>query len=652
MKYKSSKIVLSIVVISTLTNLAFAQENEKDRYIKLDKIVVTATKTPIKAEEVPATVNVIGDYDISLKPNVFDPFKAIDHLAGVETVKGGMSDTLFIRGQVPSILVNGRDMNFFTSLVSSSQSGIGSIDRIEVIKGPQAAIHGSKAVSGVVNIIRKKGDKDNPFVQIGGNYGLGDNFGQNLSFGGGYEKFGYFFDLSNSKQKRYKTPKGTIPYMEFDRRNLYTRFDYKILDEHEISFDYTYDYSKDIIGGDGYYYKRSAENYLYSFEPKYQGGFITYNGKINENFSLYSNFGISKRDYRIISGAPNYEAFHFLNKENNSLYTEDILQGEVRAIANFLDDNKLRFTTGIQYKKSTVKADGVDSYGGVEKWKESEKNLSPYAQVEFKPISQMLLLAGVRHDSYNTAGKKMKTTNPNFGISIFPFADTNYDYTTIWASYSKAFKTPSANERFLPGWLGGNPNLKPEKSKGFEVGVKQRLSDWGNLDFSYFKTDYEDMIRLVDLGSFTWLFKNEDKVTHKGFELSAEIYPTDWLILYASYINSKRDDKKLNKRLYGQPDEVLKYGVIIPDFKNFSFSMFAKQYRKFKFSNQTTHPSNNKTIIDTKVSYRLEVANNAFIEPYLAIDNLTNKRYYSFSSESGIMPKRAWNTGVNFRYNF
>ena len=314
--------------------------------------------------------------------------------------------------------------------------------------------------------------------------------------------------------------------MDYGKKNLFARLDYAFLDEHEISFDYTYDTSKDTVGGVGYYYKPSAENYIFSLEPKYQGGFLTYNGKLSDIFSLYSNFGIAKRDYRIISGAPNYEPIHFINKENNTLYKEDILQGELKGTANLLSDDRLRVIAGAQYKKTKLAADGYDAYGGVERWKEKESNISPYTQLEFKPIKYLLFIAGVRHDIYDTAGRKMRSTNPNFGLSVFPFAGSAYDYTTLWTSYSKAFKTPSGNERFLPDWLGGNPDLKPERSKGYEIGVKQRIGEWGKVDISYFKTDYKDMIRLIDIGGFQWKFRNEDEATYKGFEVTTEIYPT------------------------------------------------------------------------------------------------------------------------------
>ena len=152
------------------------------------------------------------------------------NVPGVAVNKGGFFDTVLMRGKEPSILINGRDMNPFitnTSMITGSMNvGMGAVERIEVIKGPQAAIHGPKAVSGAVNVIHKRGDKDNPFAELRGFYGTGDELSGGLSLGGGHDNLSWFLDFSAAQQDEYKTPKGKIPYVDYKRKNLYARLDY------------------------------------------------------------------------------------------------------------------------------------------------------------------------------------------------------------------------------------------------------------------------------------------------------------------------------------------------------------------------------------------------------------------------------------------
>lgn len=364
--------------------------------------------------------------------------------------------------------------------------------------------------------------------------------------------------------------------------------------------------------------------------------------------------GISKRDYRIVSSKPNHlELFSPLATRSNTLYVEKILQGEVKATMNLLD-NKVKIIAGSQYKNTTLSADGIDEYDYPEVWKEKESNISPFAQIEFRSNTYTLFISGIRYDRYKTADKKMTSTNPNFGFSIFPFANTSYDDTTLWASYSSSFKTPSANERFMPDYLGGNPNLNPEKSKAYEFGIKQRLSSWGKIEASYFNTKYKDMIRLLDLGGGFWLFKNEDEAKHKGIEISSEFYPTDYLTLYLAYTKSNKKDSKSSKRLYGQADSSLKYGFIISGIESIeplSISLLARQQRDFKTQEGEIHPANNKTLVDFKLSYYVKKAKFSF-EPYLAILNLTNTTSYSYNNNPYILEKRSYSLGTNLKYEF
>lgn len=84
---------------------------------KLSDIVVTATKNPIKIAQVPANVAIATSEDIKAKAAATDVYKAIAHIAGVEPLGGGMSEAMYIRGKTPSVLSNGRDMNFFSGIM-------------------------------------------------------------------------------------------------------------------------------------------------------------------------------------------------------------------------------------------------------------------------------------------------------------------------------------------------------------------------------------------------------------------------------------------------------------------------------------------------------------------------------------------------------
>lgn len=405
-----------------------------------------------------------------------------------------------------------------------------------------------------------------------------------------------------------------------------------------------------MAGGIGTFYLVTPYNSIEKHLIDTKSTFITYEGKFNDKLTLQSNIGFVKRNFDLVAGFPNTKVENFLNKQTNTIYDEKILQGEIKAIANFFGDEKLRGIAGLQYKKADMKSTNYafKTPNPTSDFDKTEKNISPFAQLEAKVTPYALFVLGIRHDSYDTAGKKMKATSPNFGVSIFPFAQTEYNNTTLWFGYSKAFNTPSALKRYLPKFWGGNPELNPEKAKGYELGLKQRISDWGNLEFSYYNTKYKDQIRLISLDS-SWLFYNEGRSKVNGYEISSEFYPTDWLILNLAYSNSKTKDAK-GQRLYGSVDKSIKYGATIIDLAGFDFSIQANKYIDLKFNTGVIHPSQNKTIIDAKLSYQYKIKDFT-LKPFIEVENLTNSLYYNLISAS-INEGRNLRLGLNLRYDF
>ncbi|MBN1894372.1 TonB-dependent receptor [bacterium] len=119
--------------------------------------------------------------------------------------------------------------------------------------------------------------------------------------------------------------------------------------------------------------------------------------------------------------------------------------------------------------------------------------------------------------------------SPRFGIS-FPVSDR----TVFHAQYGKFYQKPSLMDLYLsPFYLdnfvkGGyfttidNPNLRPEKTTGYEVGFKQLLSDVAAVQLTAFYKETEDLIQVLPVETdvrqiaFT---QNGDFGVIKGFDV-------------------------------------------------------------------------------------------------------------------------------------
>jgi len=666
--------ILALFLVLSFALQSFAAEvqgNPADKTqgktVKLDDVVVTATKTEMKTSEAPASIDVLTSEDLAIKANADNIFDALKTIPGTTTLStgGGMGwGDIKIRGFMPSILINGRDSRHFATDYGLDPGLVGmeGIERIEVLKGPQSTMHGGRAISGAVNIIMKKGDKDNPFLNIKSGFGSGKSLLGSMTTGGGVGNVSYIISLYGDKKDEFKTPKGKIPYGESDRKNFYTRLDYDFNDSHSLTLDYTYNEARHIGGGKGQWYKKlkAYDHKIWDGEALYQSVNLSYNGDFEDLFSLYLTSGIGENNYDYVYGYNGWgmtDLNDYLSRQNYTEMENKFFQNEIRGTLNLLPDEKLRIVAGVQHKTTKLDWLAIKNHKFSYRNKETETVYAPYGQVEYRPVDQILAIAGVRYDRYTYDESSSKSsTSPRFSLSYFPFANTNYDYTTLWASYTEAFNPPSAVQMLGNAFIDPNPDIKPEKAKGWEVGLKQRLSRWGNFEFSYFDTDYTDMLAVQSKYGMHRRFYNINKANVEGMEAKLEVFPTDWLSFYSSYSTQKREDKGKGKRLFGQPDEVLSYGVSIHDLKGFSADLSALRLGKYKNSSGyrylgAYHPSNGKTILNFKALYKYSLTDNVVVEPYVTINNLTDEEYYE-GATPGLAEGRNYQTGVALRVEF
>ncbi|HEY9594657.1 MAG TPA: TonB-dependent receptor [Spirochaetia bacterium] len=135
-----------------------AESTKTESPYVLDLITVTGTKTPEEITQTPVQTQVIDKKEIEQSGS--DTLGDVLASAGLQFAENGMGSYTALQGMSGDrvlFLIDGRRV---TGRVSNnlveSQIPAGSIERIEVIRGPQSALYGSDALGGVINIITKK----------------------------------------------------------------------------------------------------------------------------------------------------------------------------------------------------------------------------------------------------------------------------------------------------------------------------------------------------------------------------------------------------------------------------------------------------------------------------------------------------------------
>jgi len=146
--------------------------------------------------------------------------------------------------------------------------------------------------------------------------------------------------------------------------------------------------------------------------------------------------------------------------------------------------------------------------------------------------------------AYLTVGGRIET-NGSYGTRAVPRAALavrlreGEDATTLRASAGMGIKEPSFFESYGESFFAkGNPDLDPERSTTFDLGIDQRLlSSRVRVAATFFHHDYRDQIAysLVDPATFEGTYVNLARTRARGVELELEARPTNELHLYGQY---------------------------------------------------------------------------------------------------------------------
>jgi len=294
-----------------------------------------------------------------------------------------------------------------------------------------------------------------------------------------------------------------------------------------------------------------------------------------------------------------------------------------------------------------IDMDGVSLLAGVDMYR--SKGYSGSAKLD-KSITQRAAFASlawsadmlgvnasVRYDKNSVSQNK---TTYKLGAALHPL-----DGLKITANYGTGFKTPSLNDLYFPAsaFSSGNPNLKPESSKGWDVGLAYQAGDNDlNAGFSatWFEQTYKDLI--VWQGpppTFFFTPVNIGQARTRGLELSAKlVYGPAYMRANWTYLDAK--NSKTGDLLARRAKESgnLALGATWAGLHvELAESLVGPRFStaKNKKPMQGYH----------KADVRLNYAINKQWELTARVDNLENKKYEEVSGY-GVLG-RGWYAGVS-----
>lgn len=507
------------------------------RNVKLDEIVrmmetvvVSSSRYEQKLEEQVVSLEVLKPSAITNK-NATSVDQALESVPGVSIIDGdpqirGGSGFTFGVGSRVAIVVDGIPL-------LSGDAGkpewayipVENIEQIEIIKGASSVLYGSSAMNGVIHI-RSAYPRSKPKTVI--NYSAGmyskpsrgaDWYGNSIP---GYTNFNFMHSRIIKKRldfviggnvnvdQGYIGPAPDQPYMPQELKEVFLMTDsiptytnndmIKVRGRLNFNLRYRSEKIKGLLYGVNGNMMYNKTNLPFAWLDDSLGLYRSYPGALfMETQKLFNVDPFVK--YIAKSGAIhnlNTRIFHSNNYiSNNQSNSGTLFYGEYQYNKRFKAID-LNFAGGVVGSVSTSKAELYASSG---QSSNENKNFAGYIQLDKKVWEILQLIGGIRYEYYKTNQLQSESTpivraGANLQLTKGTFVRT---------SFGQGYRYPTITERYMltkAGLFGSyaNPDLKPEKSQSFELGLKQGYKIgrfMGYIDIAGFYQHYENTIEYL-----------------------------------------------------------------------------------------------------------------------------------------------------------
>jgi vitamin B12 transporter len=474
---------LSGTVLSA--TIAMSLSVQADEISTLDAVQVTANRSAMPADDALASVSIITRSDIE-QSQAPDVYALLSQQAGIDITRSGGAGSLnsiFLRGSNSNhtlILIDGVRVNSATQgSFDVSVLPIAMIDRIEIVRGPRAALWGSDAIGGVIQFFTRK---PSDFVELrAGSYGhaaidAGLGFGdseRNVGLSAGFGRASGFSATNPNVSFGFNPDKDG-----FENRHLQLKGKTQI--------------GKHTLSGFAAFARADIEfDEGFTDQDTIQTG-LSLSGQLNNSWQHNLSIGYSREELE----TPAFSSI-FSTRRVGLDWVNNLQLNE----SNMLN-------IGLNWSQEN--GFSGDSAGGGVQFDNDRRNLGVFAAWR-GDFERNQFDISIRHDDNNQFGSNT-SGQAAWGFKVNESA-------RMYASWGQGFRAPNFNELYYPGFFGlfaGNPNLKPENSNSFELGLNLAINQLHSLEISTYRTRIKNLIAFQTPIDFSAV--NINRASLKGVE--------------------------------------------------------------------------------------------------------------------------------------
>src|SRR5882757_4463572 len=525
--------------------LAAAGADSSDSPDSVESVIVSATRLPTPESQLASSVTVITAGDIAARQerSLSEVLRDVPGLNIIRTGGPGSQTAVYMRGtnnNHTKVLVDGIDVSDPSSSNASfdfSQFLTQDIERVEVLRGPQSGLYGSDAIGGVINIITRSGQGPAQ-LQASAEGGSFETFNQTAGVRGSVEQFHY-----NASVEHFHS--GATPVTPLD-----------LLAPGEVRND---DYYDNLTAATKLGYD-VGQNFDVGLVARYTSAHLRVTG---DDFSTFPSFPAAQQarsttsEYygRATAHRVSFEGFldQTLGVSYSRKRTSTLEPDSPQASLDTGERTKIDWQGALKFTPARTLVLGAEHARDSISEPISAANTidSGYAELQSQLLEGLYAAVNARYDKNDRFGGKVT-------YRVAPAYTIPGTGTKLKASVGSGFKAPTLSELFqsFPAFFFiATPNLRPETSTGYDLGVEQALvGQTLRVGATYYSNRIRNLIVAAPApDGINLSYANIGRARTNGVESFVAYSPIEAVTLRADYTYTQATDEGTGQELLRRP---------------------------------------------------------------------------------------------------